>query len=60
MNHGDVTSVKISWGITSEFPITIGLYQGLTLSPNNFALMTDELKRSIQYEAPWCMLFVEI
>ena len=29
---GTVTSVRTSGGITSEFPITIGLHQGSTLS----------------------------
>jgi hypothetical protein len=47
--------VKRSRGITSEFPIRIGLYQGLTLNPCLFTLVMDELTRLIQYEVPWCM-----
>ena len=41
------TSVK-----TSEFPITIGLHQGLTLSPYLFALVMNELTKLIQDEIP--------
>ena len=56
MYNGAVTSVRISRGIASEFPITIGLHQGWALSPFLFALVMDELTKSIQEEVPWCML----
>ncbi len=49
-----VTSVT-KGGITSEFPITIALHQGSTLSSNLFVLTMDELIRSIQDEVPWFM-----
>ena len=43
-----ITSVRTSGGITSEFPITLGLHQGSTLSPCLFALVMDELTKSTQ------------
>ena len=56
MYNGAITSVRISRAITSEFPITIVLHQGWALSPFLFALVMDELTKSIQEEVPWCML----
>ena len=45
-----VTSARTSGGTTNEFPITIGLHQGSLLSPYLFALVMDELNKSIQEE----------
>ena len=42
--------MRASGGITSKFPITIGLYQGSALSPYFFVLMMDEFTKSIQEE----------
>ncbi len=50
--------MRTSGDITSEFPITIGLHQGSTLSRYLFALVIDELTRLSQDEVPWYMLFV--
>lgn len=49
----------VTGGETSEFAITVGLHQGLALSPCLFVLVMDELTRSIQEEVPWCMLFAD-
>ena len=38
-----ITSVRTAYGETCEFPVTIGLHQGLALSPYLFALIMDEL-----------------
>ena len=46
-------------GNTTDFPINIGLHQGLALSPYLFALVMDEVTRDIQGEIPWCMLFAD-
>jgi hypothetical protein len=54
-----VTSVQTSDGGTNDFPINIGLHQGLTLSSYLFALVMDEVTRDIQCGIPWCMLFVD-
>jgi hypothetical protein len=55
-----VISVQISGdGDTNDFPINIGLHQGLTLSPYLFALVMDEVTRDIQGDIPWCMLFTD-
>jgi hypothetical protein len=43
-----VTSVRTSDGEPNDFPIRIGLHQGLTLSPNLFALVMDEVTRDIK------------
>ena len=45
--------------VRHEFPVTIGLHQGLALSPYLFALIMDELIAHIQEEVPWCMLLVD-
>jgi hypothetical protein len=54
-----VTNIRTSDGDTNDFPINIGLHQGLALSPYLFALMMDEVIRDIQGGIPWCMLFTD-
>jgi hypothetical protein len=54
-----VTNVRTSDGDTNDFPINIGLHQGLALSPYLFALVMDEVTRDIQGGIPWCMLFAD-
>jgi hypothetical protein len=49
-----VTSVRTS---DEDFPINIGLHQGLAMSPYLFALVMDEVTRDVQGGIPWCMLF---
>ena len=44
-------------GDTTDFPFNIGLHQGLVLSHYLFALVIDEVRRDIQDNIPWCMLF---
>ena len=53
-----VTSVRTSGGITSEFLITVGLHQGLMLSPYLLVLVIDELSRLIQDEVPWYLVVI--
>ena len=43
----------------TEFLVTIGLHQGLALSPYLFALIMDNLPAHIQKEVPWCMLLAK-
>ena len=50
--------MRTSGGITSVFAITISLHQESTLSPYFFALVIEEITKSIQEEVPWCMLLV--
>jgi hypothetical protein len=52
MYNGVVTSMKTSGDITNEFPITIGLYQRSTMNPYLFAIIIDELTKSIQEKVP--------
>ena len=47
-----VANVRICEGITSDFSITIGLHQGSALSLFLFAIVMDELTRTINYEIP--------
>jgi len=56
---GVVANVRTCGGITSDFFITIRLYQGSALSPFLFAIVMDELTRAIQDEILWCMLFAD-
>ncbi|KAJ7957951.1 Retrovirus-related Pol polyprotein LINE-1 [Quillaja saponaria] len=59
MYEGVLTRVRTVDGMTGEFPITIGVHQGSSLSPYLFALIMDELTYNIQDRAPWCMLFAD-
>ena len=52
MYDGVVANVRTCGGITSDFSITIGLHQGSALSPFLFAIVMDELTKTIQDEIP--------
>ena len=52
-------SVRTQDGTMDDFPITIGLHQGSTLSPYLFTLVLDVLTEHIQELAPRCMLFAD-
>jgi hypothetical protein len=54
-----VTSVQTNNGDTNDFPINIGLHQGLAPSPYLFALVMDEITRDIQDDISCCMLFAD-
>ena len=54
-----MTNVKTCGGLTSDFSITIGLYQGFALTPFLFVIVIDGLTRTIQDKILWCMLFVD-
>ena len=60
MYDGAVTNVRTNGDITCEFPITISLHQGSALSPYLFALVKDELTKSIQAVVPWGIPFTEV
>ena len=51
------STVRTSGGITSEFLVTISLYQVSILNPYRFAvLMMDELTKLDQEKVPYYML----
>ena len=50
--EGVMTIIRSSAGEINEFPITVRLHQGSTLSPYLFALVMDELTRNIQNDVP--------
>jgi len=52
-------SARTQDGTTDDFPITIGLHQGSTLSPYLFTLVLDVLTEHIQELASRCMLFAD-
>jgi hypothetical protein len=56
-----VTSVRTSDRDTNDFPINIGLHQGVGSEPLLllFALVMDGVTRDIQDDIPWCMLFAD-
>ena len=59
MYEGASTSVRTHDRTTEDFPITIGLHQGSTLSPYLFTLVLDVLTEHIQELAPRCMLYAD-
>ncbi|KAL3368566.1 hypothetical protein AABB24_009429, partial [Solanum stoloniferum] len=59
MYGGAKTRVRTVGGDSEHFPVEMGLHQGSVLSPFLFALVMDELTRSIQENVPWCMLFAD-
>ncbi|WMV56372.1 hypothetical protein MTR67_049757 [Solanum verrucosum] len=59
MYGGAKTQVRTVRGDSEHFPVEMGLHQGSVLSPFLFALVMDELTRSIQEKVPWCMLFAD-
>ncbi|GMP83986.1 hypothetical protein CsSME_00037701 [Camellia sinensis var. sinensis] len=59
MYEGVVTTIRSPVGEANEFPITVGLHQGSTLSPYLFTLVMDELTKNIQDDVSWCMYFAD-
>ncbi|KAL3351497.1 hypothetical protein AABB24_019876 [Solanum stoloniferum] len=59
MYDGAKTRVRTVGGDSEHFSVEMGLHQGSVLSPFLFALVMDELTRSIQETVPWCMLFAD-
>ena len=54
-----VTSVRAPVRDTGAFPVGVGLHQGSALSPFLFAVVLDELSKSIHEIVSWCMLFAD-
>ena len=59
MYEGVVTNVRTCGGLTDEFLITIRVRQGSFLSHFLFAIVMDEITKSIHEDIPWCILFVD-
>ena len=56
---GVTTTVKSAAGLTEEFKISVGLYQGSAPSPFLFAIIMDKLTEDIRKDAPCDMLFAD-
>ncbi|XP_076917378.1 uncharacterized protein LOC143577403 [Bidens hawaiensis] len=59
MYGNTTTSVHAPVGDTELFTLEAGLHQGSALSSFLFAVILDELSKSIQKIVPWCMMFVD-
>ena len=59
MYDGETTTVRNAAGLTEEFKVGVGLYQGSALSPFLFAIIVDKLTEDIRKDAPWDMLFAD-
>jgi len=59
MYEGGRTSVRMPGGITNDFYVGLGLYQGSALSPFLFTLVMDKLTKGIQDASSWCMLLAD-
>lgn len=54
-----VVSIRIIWGETNAFSVTIDLHRGYASSLSVFALIIDDFTKHIQDEVSWCMLFAD-
>ena len=52
MYEGVVTNIRTCGGLTDEFSIIIGVHQGSTLSHFLFAIVMDEITKSIHEDVP--------
>ena len=59
MYDGTTTTVRSAAGLTKEFKVGVGLYQGSALSPFLFAIIIERLTEDIRKDAPWDMLFAD-
>ena len=59
MYDGVTTTVGSAAGLTEEFKVGVGFYQGSALSPFLFAIIMEKLTEDIRKEAQWDMLFAD-
>ena len=59
MYVGGRTNIRTPGGVTNDFYIDMDLYQGSNLSRFIFTLVIDELRKGIQDELLWCILFTD-
>ena len=53
MHDRATTTVRSAAGLTEEFKVGVGLYQGLAFSPFLFTIIMDKLTKDIRKDAPW-------
>jgi Reverse transcriptase (RNA-dependent DNA polymerase) len=59
MHINIVTYFRACDGESDTLPIKIGLHQGSVLSPYIFTLVMDKIKKDIQGDILWCILFAD-
>ena len=59
MCDGAITTLRSAAGLTEDFKVGVGLYQGSALSPFLFTIIMDNLTENIRKEVPWDMLFAD-
>ena len=59
MYDGATTTVRSAAGLTKEFKVGVGLYQGSALSLFLFAIIIDRPTEDTRKDAPWDMLFAD-
>jgi len=52
MYEGVKTSVKIDGGVSEEFEVSVGIYQGSVLSPLLFIIVMEALSREFRVGLP--------
>ena len=57
MYEGARAWVNSSVGLTSKFPVSVGLHQVSSPSPHLFAMILDVFASWINDLSPWCMLY---
>ena len=59
MCDGAITTLRSAVGLTEDFKVGVGLYQGSALSPFLFTIIMDNLTENIRKDAPWDRLFAD-
>uniref|UniRef100_A0A7I4Y4S3 Reverse transcriptase domain-containing protein n=1 Tax=Haemonchus contortus TaxID=6289 RepID=A0A7I4Y4S3_HAECO len=51
--------VQTAAGISTDFPISVGVHQGSALSPLLFVVVMDAITKDLQKPAPWSLLYAD-
>ncbi|KAJ8707805.1 hypothetical protein PYW07_011482 [Mythimna separata] len=59
MYHDSMSSVQTAVGKSNVFPISVGVHQGLVLSPFLFNVVLVVVTNNIQDQPPWLMMHTD-